>query len=61
MIGGKDPDYLRRRAQEERRLADAAIGTPARLAHRQLADLFDREAADADRPVAYVPIPDLIE
>lgn len=44
MNGENNTDYLRRRAEEERKLSEAATDAPARLAHQQLADLFEREA-----------------
>jgi hypothetical protein len=52
--GETNTDYLRRRAVEERRLAAAATDATARLAHRQLAELFEREAEDADDPIPYL-------
>jgi hypothetical protein len=51
MIGDRDPAYLRRRAREERMRAEAAADKPSRLAHAQLAALYEREADDADRTV----------
>jgi hypothetical protein len=54
--GEKNTDYLRRRAAEERERALAATDSPAKLAHRQLAELFEREADEAS-----ALIPHLIE
>jgi hypothetical protein len=46
VIGENDTQYLHRRAEEERKLSEAASGMPARLAHRRLAELFEREAKE---------------
>lgn len=54
MSGETKSDYLRRRAAEERQLSAAARDATARLAHRQLAELFEREAEDADEPIPYL-------
>ncbi|WP_293976870.1 hypothetical protein [Sphingomonas sp.] len=54
MIGAKDAAYLRRRADEERKMAEAAAGGPARLAHGKLAELFDREADEQGDPALHL-------
>jgi hypothetical protein len=52
--GEKNTDYLRRRAAEERERAMAATDSPAKLAHRRLADLFEREADEASDLVPHL-------
>lgn len=48
MFVKEDPKFLRRRAEEERTRAEQAADLGAKLAHQQLAELFTKEAEQAD-------------